>query len=253
LLTRPKPAPPSPPAPTPQPLPGQKVDVGGYRLYLDCTGTQTPTVIFEAGTGSGGATNAVPAWRSIRSSLAAETRVCDYDRAGLGESDKRPSGVAATGAQYATELHALLAAANVPGPYVLAGASSGGLFVMSHAIRYPEYAGLVFLDSDNPCGTACARDPAEPADFGDLGSPMFGDRPLVVLTAGLTDGPNLARRSTNRILASAPGSSHFILADRPELVLQAIRLVVGAVRAQTRLPACEQTPLPAAGGLCEAA
>jgi hypothetical protein len=242
-----------PPMPPPQPpaLPGQKIDVGGYRLYVDCRGSGSPTVIAE--TGQGGAASApIIDTTAFRTALAGMTRLCVYDRAGLGASDPRPRGPDPTGARFADELHALLAGAKVPGPYVVLGPSFGGLVAMSHVLRYPsDDVGLVLVDSVNPCPAGCTFGPPEAADFRDLGSPSFGDRPTVVLTAEESDGPDLARRSTNSILASAPGSSHFIVADRPQLVIEAVRLVVAAVRAGTKLPPCEQTPLPAAGGRCE--
>jgi len=243
---KPKPKPPAPP-----PLPGQKVDVGGYRLYIECIGSGTPAVIFEAGT-AGGVSAPIQGGPELRATLGQEARVCAYDRAGIGRSDPRPRGVAPTGARFSEELHALLAGASVPEPYVLVGASFGGLVVMSHAVRYPaEHVGLVFLDSENPCRDSCVYGPPEAADFRDLGSPTFGDRPVVALTAEFSDGPDLARRSTNSILASAPGSTHFIVTDRPALVIAAVRVVIAAVRTGTKLPPCEQTPLPTVGGKCE--
>jgi pimeloyl-ACP methyl ester carboxylesterase len=258
-LTRPKPAgggtppssPPSaPPTPAPQ-LPGQKVDVGGYKLYLECAGSGSPTVIVEAGSGTGTATTNLPGWRAFRESLAGETRVCTYDRAGLGASDPRPSSIAQTGARYADELHALLAAANVPGPYVLVGASFGGLVVSAHVQRYPsDYVGLVFLDSDAPCSGQCRPDAAEPVLF-DYTGLTFGSRPTVVLTAFYPDlGRELARLSTNKILADAPQADHNLPGSRPQLTLEAIKLVLTAVRSGSPLPGCAQTALPAAGGTC---
>jgi len=254
-LTAGKPAPPSPPPPPPPSLPGQHVDVGGYRLYIECTGSGSPTVIFEAGQGGAAATSPLPGARDIRAAVATDTRVCAYDRAGLGESDPRPAGLAPTGARYADELHALLTGANVPGPYVLVGPSYGGLVVTAFAARYPgEAAGLVFVDSTEPCEQTCTFDVPEAGQF-DVGSATFGGRPVVVLVAEFGpegDGRNLARRSTNSVLVTALGSGHAIIGERPQVVLAATRLVAAAVRAGTRLPPCEQTALPAAGGRCEA-
>jgi pimeloyl-ACP methyl ester carboxylesterase len=245
--------PPSTPPSTPPPpqLPGQKYDVGGYKLYLECAGSGSPTVIVEAGSGTGTATTNLPGWRAFRESLAGETRVCAYDRAGLGASDPRPSSIAQTGARYADELHALLAAANVPGPYVLVGASFGGLVASAHVLKYPsDYAGLVFLDSDAPCSGQCRPDAAEPVLF-DYSGLSFGSRPTVVLTAFYPDlGRELARLSTNMILADAPTADHNLPGSRPQLTLEAIKLVLAAVRSGSPLPACTQTALPSAGGTC---
>ncbi len=142
MKAAPAPQPPAPPPPAP--LPGQRVDVGGYRLYIECIGTGTPTVIFEAGQGGAAATAPLEGATGIRQTIAAETRVCAYDRAGLGASEARPAAIAPTGTQYARELHALLAGANVPGPYVLVGPSYGGLITTAYASSFPtDTAGLV--------------------------------------------------------------------------------------------------------------
>ena len=79
--------------------------------------------------------------------------------------------------------------------------------------------------------------------------------PTAVLLAefGLAnDGHTLAVRSTNHILVTALGSGHVIIEDKPQVVTEAIRLVLAAARTGTALPACEQTNIPAAGGRCEA-
>lgn len=245
-LTRSKPSPPPPQAPPP--LPGRRIDVGGYKLYIECTGSGSPTVVFEAGEGGAAASNPLPAARGVRAEVAKDTRVCAYDRAGLGASDRRPSGPIATGQRYADELHALLTGANESGPYVLVGPSYGGLIAMSYAKHHPgDTAGLVFVDSDNAC--RCVFPDIEPAEF-DLASVTFGARPVVVLRAVLTDGPDLARRSTNSILVNAD-SGHVVFEERPQLVVEATRVVITAVRSGGKLPPCEQTALPAAGGKCE--
>ncbi len=250
-LARMKAAPPPPPAP---PLPGQRVDVGGYRLYIECIGTGTPTVIFEAGQGGAAATAPLEGATGIRKSISAETRVCAYDRAGLGASEPRPATIAPTGTQYARELHALLAGANVPGPYVLVGPSYGGLIITAYASSFQtDTAGLVFVDADT-CDQICSFGAPEPGTF-DLASATFGDRPTAVLQAEFgfqTDGRSLVNRSTNRIFATALNSGHAIIHDQPQVVTEAIRLVVAAARTGTPLPPCEQSGLPAAGGRCEA-
>jgi len=247
-------APPAPRPPAPSPLPGQRVDVGGYRLYIECTGSGSPTIVFEAGQGGAAATAPLPGAVGIRQTIAGEARVCAYDRAGLGASDARPANVAPTGAQYAQELHALLTGANVPGPYVLVGPSYGGLVIASYASRFPaETAGLVFVDSDT-CSQTCTYDIPEAGTF-DLTSATFGNRPTAVLLAefGLqSDGRNLVGRSTNHILATALGSGHAIIQDKPQVVTAAIHLVATAARTGAALPDCPVSGLPAVGGRCEA-
>jgi hypothetical protein len=96
------------------PAQGQLIDVGGHRLYLNCTGSGSPTVVIEPGAGL---MSSDLGW--IAPVVARDTRVCVYDRAGRGWSD--PANTAQDGAQIAADLHTLLERGNVPGPYVLAG------------------------------------------------------------------------------------------------------------------------------------
>jgi pimeloyl-ACP methyl ester carboxylesterase len=126
------------------PPPGRLVDIGGYRLHLYCTGSGSPTVILDAlfpGT--------VSTWAWVQPEVAKTTRVCAYDRAGLGWSDRGPQPRDAQ--QHAAELQALLSAAAVPGPYVLVGHSWGGLVVRTYADRRPDQvAGMVLIEATNP-------------------------------------------------------------------------------------------------------
>ena len=103
------------------PMPGQLIDVGGHRLHLRCTGSATPTVVLEPGAGE---MSSSLGW--IAPAVARDTRVCVYDRAGRGWSE--PADTTQDGAQIATDLHTLLQRGHVPGPYVLAGHSFGGLY-----------------------------------------------------------------------------------------------------------------------------
>jgi pimeloyl-ACP methyl ester carboxylesterase len=142
------------------PMPGQLVDVGGHSLHLNCMGSGSPTVVLEAG---GGEMSSNLGW--ISSAVAVKTRVCAYDRAGRGWSE--PADTPQDGAQIAADLHALLQRGNVPGPYVLAGHSFGGLYVRTFAARYPgEVAGMVLVDS------TASKSAAKPgaASAGDPGS-----------------------------------------------------------------------------------
>ncbi len=123
------------------PASGQLIDVGGHRLHLQCTGSGSPTVVLQPG---GGDMSSAMGW--IAPAVADHTRVCVYDSAGRGWSD--PSDVTQDGAQMMADLHTLLHRAHVPGPYVLAGHSFGGLYVRIFAARYPdEVAGMVLIDS----------------------------------------------------------------------------------------------------------
>jgi pimeloyl-ACP methyl ester carboxylesterase len=127
------------------PPPGQLVDVGGYRLHINCTGTGSPTVVIDAGLGDWSTT-----WGGyVQPEVAKTTRVCTYDRAGMGWSEAGP--LPRDAAQFAKELHTLLQNANIPGPYVMVGHSLGGLPVRLFTDMYPsEVAGVVLIDSMSP-------------------------------------------------------------------------------------------------------
>jgi pimeloyl-ACP methyl ester carboxylesterase len=126
------------------PTPGQLVDVGGHRLHLHCTGSGTPTVILEPGQGG---VSSDSHW--IATAVARDSTVCVYDRAGRGWSDAADGPQ--DGDQIAADLHTLLDRAHVPGPYVLAGHSFGGLYVQAFAAQFPDQvAGMVLLDSTAP-------------------------------------------------------------------------------------------------------
>ena len=126
-----------------------RFDVGGYKLYMHCVSSGSPTVVYFHGyiedPEGGGATNA----GEIPSMLRDEHRVCTYDRANVGRSDDVPG--LRTGRRSVTDLHRLLDAAGVGPPYVLLGASSGGLISHSYAATYPEEVdGMVLLDAQFP-------------------------------------------------------------------------------------------------------
>jgi pimeloyl-ACP methyl ester carboxylesterase len=150
------------------PPPGQMVDVGGYRLHINCTGEGSPTVVIESGWGDMSAS-----WGWVQPEVAKTTRVCTYDRAGMGWSEASPQP--RTAREYAKELHTLLAKANEPGPYVLAGHSMGGFTVIVYAHDYPdEVSGLVLVDAqDLPTSNVATYQPA----------PKPGGTPLPALLA----------------------------------------------------------------------
>ena len=130
------------PAAGPERLDGLFDVGGGGRLYLSCVGAGSPTVVLEAGLND----PAAP-WFAVESALATVTRVCSYDRANSAAGASDPAPTPRVGADAVADLHALLGAAGVPGPYVLVGHSMGGLFVRLYASAYPdEVAGLVLID-----------------------------------------------------------------------------------------------------------
>ena len=185
-----------------------RVEVNGRRLRLDCAGASrngSPTVILESGFGS-----PASVWGKVQSEVAKFTRVCSYDRAGLGASEPVPAP--RTVVAVTEELHALLTKAKVPGPYVLVGHSLGGMLARIYASYYPsEVAGMVLVDSahEDEADRGVALMPAEmlkeilrtakPEDLKVQGGesidtcslrPLMnalnwrGDIPLVVLTQG---------------------------------------------------------------------
>ena len=124
--------------------PGRLIDVGGRRLHILCKGVAAgPTVVFEAGLSQFTANST---FSTVQDAIAPFARVCSYDRAGLGWSDPAPQGW--TQAGMVADLHALLAAAGEPKPYVIVAHSLGGLLARTYARTYrDDVAGLILLDA----------------------------------------------------------------------------------------------------------
>ncbi len=271
------------------------VDIGGRRLYLECQGEGSPTVVLEAGYRS-----PATVWSDdlvqpemprtmVFQDVAAFTRVCIYERPGAGSviedvlhpSRSDPVPQPRTAKSVVADLHALLRAAGVPGPYVLVGHSLGGMFVRLYAATYPsEVAGLVLVDawyeglqdqltpaqwaayvrlnSEVPLELAGYRD-YETLDFAAASAVMRGaaaarplaPMPLAVLSKGQSFGipaeglgfdPDALDRAWARaqeqLATLIPGahymvateSAHYVQLQQPELVIDAIRQVVTAVR-----------------------
>jgi pimeloyl-ACP methyl ester carboxylesterase len=125
------------------PPPGNLVDIGGFRLHLWCTGNGAPVVILDNGLGGTSA-----GWGFVQPEVARFTRVCSYDRAGMGYSDPGPSP--RTARRIASELAELLARSDIAGPVVLVGASIAGFNVRVFASDHPERAAaLVLVDASH--------------------------------------------------------------------------------------------------------
>jgi pimeloyl-ACP methyl ester carboxylesterase len=123
---------------------GRLVNVGGRKMHIDCTGQGDPTVILDSGLG-----DSYLSWRKVQPEIAKFTRVCSYDRAGIGYSES--SSHPRTARVIAEELHALLQAAGVAPPYILVGHSMGGFDVRLYYSLYPkEVAGVVLVDASHP-------------------------------------------------------------------------------------------------------
>ncbi|MEO8026379.1 MAG: alpha/beta hydrolase family protein [Bryobacteraceae bacterium] len=123
----------------------RRVDIGGRKLFLQCSDKVKtgPTVILIAG--GGGTTEA---WSRVQPAVSKFARVCSYDYAGLGHSDAIKGRQTALG--FVTDLRALLQAADLPKPYVLAGHSFGGLYARMLSAQIPnDIAGMVLIDSSH--------------------------------------------------------------------------------------------------------
>jgi pimeloyl-ACP methyl ester carboxylesterase len=287
------------------PLPprmGQRVYIGGRSLNIFCSGAGSPAVIFESGLGGPGLV-----WDSIQREIAKNTRACWYDRAGYGWSD--PGPYPRDSAAIAEDLHRLLRQTDVAPPYVLVGASFGGLNIRVYNKRYAgDVAAMVLVDSSHIDNDQPIRPPGEgwlpyfpratsvlaqglkyagvlrlimdrrdasftqafePRTAAESAKELFyesllearaagglGDKPLVVLTAGLpplrpvdsTQARQLisAQQRWVQIQAQLAGlstrgkqvvlsdSRHDIPHDRPDAVIDAVREVLADVRPSYR-------------------
>lgn len=256
---------------------GRLVDIGGRKLYLECVGSGSPTVLLEAGFGSPS-----KAWVDVQEALGRTTRTCAYDRAGLGSSVGGP-GVHDAGDEI-RDLEQLLAAARIAPPYVLVGHSYGGLLMRLFAHAHPDQtAGIVLVDSMGRAQTRrelaawppsvasrIRRDVAEPVvenvdlragERAAAGIRSLGDARLAVVTAGRHDADlgdlprslrtrldrlwttmqdELAALSPDHLHVVALRSGHFVqrLDGQPAVVVRAVRSVVRAARANAPLPPC---------------
>jgi pimeloyl-ACP methyl ester carboxylesterase len=218
---------------------------GGRRLYLRCRGTGGPTVVVDAG-----GDDDSRSWRSVQRRAAEVTRVCLYDRAGLGESAVAAPSEGRTPRDLIADLRALLAAAGERGPYVLVAHSIAGLTARQFAAEHPaEVAGLVLVDA-NPPGFVLAAPEQLRAFFGgdnlervdwvasaeavaELAPPAV---PVVVLVAELNTANDWHRWQEEQAAelgvepVVVPGVGHRIQAERYPAVAEAIRQVVEAAR-----------------------
>jgi pimeloyl-ACP methyl ester carboxylesterase len=143
-----RPTPEPDPTPSPVALAGS-FDVGGRELFISCSGSGSPTIVYLHGWIDSPDFSGLSSARQISDLLDDRYRVCRYDRSNTGRSG--PAEGPLTGESTIADLRALLAAAEVPGPYVLLGASFGGLLANMYAITYPDdVLGMVLLDPSLP-------------------------------------------------------------------------------------------------------
>jgi pimeloyl-ACP methyl ester carboxylesterase len=123
---------------------GLLVPVGTHRLFVRCAGTGAPSVVFDAALGASSLS-----WTLVQPAVAQVTRTCAYDRAGFGRSEAGP--LSRTASRIAGELELLLAAADIPPPWVLVGHSYGGLVLRLLAARHRDkVAGMVLIEPATP-------------------------------------------------------------------------------------------------------
>ena len=244
---------------------GERIDIGGRSLYLDCRGEDQPTVVLEAGSGADSST-----WSAVIDGIAATTRTCAYDRAGRARSDSTEPH---TLADSTAELHTLLAAAGEPGPYVLVGHSLGGAYCRVFAGGHrDEVVGLVLVDTFDPDlqtdwihpllgelrpeyesfqdglrATVSSVDSLHwPASEVQLREASIAGLPIEVLVAPRYE-PRLSEAQNAEIATAwraaydtlspgkirwttAWGAGHNVQIDRPDLVIEATRRIVDLVR-----------------------
>ena len=235
----------------------QKVDVGGHSLQFLVGGQGSPAVIFEGGFGTG-----IASWSRVQKDVAAFAQTVSYDRAGLGQSDPGPKPRSAK--QIATELHVALQKSGIKPPYVMVGHSFGGIYVRVFADMYPtEVVGMVLIDpsqesfNDWLTKTQPDRLKAAEANIAKAGEGVQAEFalvdtsysqarvakvpkgiPVTLLTATEDDSITAEARKLwiekhKEWLATVPGgkhivvekASHFIQAQQPALVIEAIKQV----------------------------
>ena len=260
------------PGPPPYVASGHTVDVDGRDVYLDCRGSGSPTVIFEAGFGAGAGS-----WGSLLDETAEVTRACSWDRPGLGQSDARGLH---SGLETAADLRAALEAAGEHGPYVVVAHSLGGAYALLFASLVASATGddveaFVLLDTfeplvwlaDEPGLDVAIRDGHEAVlmqtgamfqDFEQLDwqatlaelhalGPTEVEALLLVTSMGTKFGdqtqpvPSALAAAWYRVVDElypngrveiVENSGHVIHFDQPDLVATRVREVVAAVRAR---------------------
>jgi pimeloyl-ACP methyl ester carboxylesterase len=205
--------------------PGHLIEINGHMLYFQCIGEGEPTVILEAGYGGDRRS-----WDVVEPDIARTTRVCSYDRAGLGLSaGEQPKRRSAT--DQLDDLEDILGSADIDPPYVVVGHSYGGVLGWQLARQHEEdVVGLVLLDSAHPGQIERFRAALPPMapdegeevrqlrrslfeegeaspenvlfaramrEVGDPGS--LGETRLIVITAGQEDPTGLPRRIATRL------------------------------------------------------
>ena len=225
----------------------QTFSTNGHRLYLSCEGKPSAsTVVLIAG--GGGTTDT---WNKVQTPISQFTRVCSYDRQGLGKSDPLSPGSQQAVGQIVTDLEVLLRKAKVAPPYILVGHSIGGLYARAFDARFDsQVEGIVLLDSshEEQVWRFAQSEPDALKEY-----PRWRDqqymvsqgflrpgqhlawrfsKPLIVIEHGTPPEPvwhemqeDLASRSSKSRFITASQSSHYIQKLQPQLVIDAVRSI----------------------------
>jgi pimeloyl-ACP methyl ester carboxylesterase len=243
----------------------------GHKMFLQCSGDRNsgPTVILATGRGLGTAES----WSLVQQKLAASIRSCSYDAMGAGRSDHIPNPQSRPIDQVVSDMHELFEAAHLQKPYVLVGASAGGILIRRYQQQYPsEVTGLVFVDSaheemewrDAAISKQLDPDWNNPVSLRQNGFlpdhqrlTWHADIPLIVLertelppcsafpgfSQQQCDAMNsewhnfqvdLSQRSKYGQLRSVPGAGHLMHRQRPDAIADAISDVVKESRTASR-------------------
>lgn len=246
-------------------LTGGLVSVGDYRLRIECQGTGSPTVVMDSGLNM-----PMNTWGNVPQEVAKFTRVCVYERAGIGESDSAPQQLR-TSKDVVADVHKLLQNAGENSPFVLVGHSFGGLNMRFYSSLYPqEVVGIVLVDSSHPeqyqryanLQKAEEREKYLRHEGGGnseginllasaeeiKNAPPISSIPLIVLSAE-NENPDqeeklfikdhhelqvdLERLSPKGKLILVKDSGHFIQKDRPDIVIDSIKTIYESLKQST--------------------
>lgn len=230
-----------------------RVLVNGRTTRMLVAGSGDVTVVFE---------NGYPApletWGRVQPAVSEFAKTVAYDRAGMGLSDAGP--LPRDGRRIASELHDVLRRANVSPPYLLVGHSLGGLYARAFTGEYPgEVAGVVLVDPTHEAEAfdflpASPELSALPATISEIRArPIPAGIPVTLICAmGPSRIPFMtermrassARRRAERVADSIAneawirgvpagrlivtyGSGHNVPQEEPDVVINAIRDMVG--------------------------
>ena len=241
-------------APTPAPDVAGVVIGAGQSMYVECAGVATkkkdPTIVLVPGLG---ATHAY--FKRVFRQLATSSRVCSYDRPGLGGSPARIGPRIVDASVHADELLAALSAAGEPGPYLIVGHSYGGLLARELAVKAPELVDAMVLidpsystqwqtdvrywkEGNSKIDMKAVQDEV-------FGKPNLGNKPLLVITAGKgssrgwhAEQQRMVKFSSNSYRVVVKDSWHVIFATNPNAVIAGVNQVLESTRTGDQLPGC---------------